>query len=427
MFHNARLRLTAWYAAAITVVLLVLGFATYFILRSEIDREIDDSLETTLAEIAPRIAPTGGGRPEPGSDDDDGRFRGFRPGPAPIISTDVFTLVLGRDGRVLFNSRNLDIEEWPLASIAATSTTTPQNDEFSEDGTRYRLRSMLTGGGRDPEQVVAVGRSLSARDRQLDVILWVLGAGGAAGVLLASAGGYFLAGITLDPIRRALETQQRFVSDASHELRTPIAVVTANADVLLGHSEQSIEDNIDHVAAISDEAGQMAKLVSDLLMLARADEGRLNLELATVDAAAIVAGAAEALSVIATERRVTLVPNVAPAPLEADPVRLRQVVVILLDNALKYTSAGGRVTVSCARRGSFVELAVADTGPGIAPASQARIFDRFYRTDESRTAGGAGLGLAIAKTIVDAHGGRISVESALGKGSTFTVRLPAKR
>ena len=427
MFRNARLRLTAWYAGSLAAVLVAVGLAAFLILRNEIDAEIDDSLASIPGDVLPGLVPAEAGLSRREGDTVRGdRFPGPRQGPGAIVPTDVFTLVLGPQGEQLFNSRNVDLTGWPLAKLSTSADETPRLLEFSAEGEHFRVRIVRTDIARGGPAVVLVGRSLATRDHQLEVLVAVLGAGGLAGVALAAVGGFVLAGRTLSPIQRTLETQRRFVSDASHELRTPIAVVSANADVLLGHSDETVDENIDHVAAISDEARHMSRLVADLLTLARADEGSLNLELGPVDAAGVVSSLIDSMNALADDRGVTLVAQTTPSPTEADPNRLRQVLTILVDNALKYTPRGGSVTVTCGRRGSTVELAVADNGPGIAPGDQGRIFDRFYRIDAARTAGGAGLGLAIARTIAEAHGGRLTVDSTLGKGSTFTLRLPAR-
>jgi signal transduction histidine kinase len=432
MFTNARLRLTAFYAGTMAIVLVALGVSAYFILRGELDSEIEDSLERAMADILlvqGQIGGRPGGGVPPGSGDGP---LGGRPGlvtgaPRGSVPTDVFTLFLRDDGAVVLNARNVDPSEWPLERIAATASTGPRSVTLTDDGASYRLLTARLEQTRGGATVAVVGRSLTARNNQLESLALVLGAGGAAGLLLSTAGGFWLAGRTLDPIRRTVETQRRFVSDASHELRTPIAVVAANADLLLGHADQTVDENIDQVAAISDEARQMSRLVNDLLILARADEGKLNLDLGPVAFRDVVEAVAENMAVMAQEKAVELRRQLSPVDIEADPVRIRQLVTILLDNAVKYTPPHGTVTVSLVRRGSMAELQVADTGRGIAPADLPRIFDRFYRLEASRTAPGTGLGLSIARTIAEAHGGRISAESVEGKGSTFTVRLPLKR
>jgi signal transduction histidine kinase len=184
---------------------------------------------------------------------------------------------------------------------------------------------------------------------------------------------------------------------------------------------------MDQVDAITAEAVAMTKLVEDLLLLARADEGEANIAREPVSLGAVAEELGRDMEALATEHGITLRVEAAPVEVEGDRHRLRQLGAILLDNALKYTQTGGRVDVLCTQSGRWVEFSVTDTGPGIPAAEQSKIFDRFVRADSARTraTGGAGLGLAIAKWITEAHGGRISVESEPGKGAKFVVRLPA--
>jgi signal transduction histidine kinase len=223
----------------------------------------------------------------------------------------------------------------------------------------------------------------------------------------------------------AVEAQHRFVSDASHELRTPIAVMKANAEVLLRHPDQTIGSNIDHLEAIDEESTHLARLVGDLLTLARADEHRLDLSLERFPLEEVLDGVRRDMEALAAARHIDLSADLGPGEITGDAQRLRQLTAILLDNALKFTPAGGRVKLASSRQGSRWSISVSDTGPGIPDDAKERIFDRFYRTDESRSASGTGLGLAIARTIAEAHHGRIEVASNNGTGATFTVTLPA--
>jgi signal transduction histidine kinase len=434
MFFRARLRLTAWYMGAILVVLVVLGGAAYLILRHELDAEIHQSLEdaTALVQASAPTAPSDSVVLSGNDDDSADRHEGRngdddhpREAGARQLPTDVFTIWLNNDGSVVSNPRQIDTSGFPLAELAATALESPIEDLRVGD-VHYRIHVSAASVTRD--SVVVVGRSLAARDRQLRALTLVLALGGVGAVLLAGSGGWWIAGRTLSPIRNALETQRQFVSDASHELRTPVAVVRANAEVLLRHPDENIEANIDHVAAISDESEHMSRLVADLLTLARADEERLELAREPVELDVVLAAVTRDMSAVAEVRGVTLESSLHSAQTVGDRQRLRQVAAILIDNAIKYTPEGGKVTVACRRDGHRVEFTVTDTGPGIAPEDRRHIFERFYRADRARTGGsGSGLGLAIAKSIVDAHDGQITVDSLPGTGTAFTVRLAGTR
>lgn len=455
MFWRVRLKLAAWYAVALALILLAIGVSVYLVARRSLDDEVEASLSRArdallqdpqalvppagrLARPAPAIllsADDDGENPPPSGDDDDdddgsGPAEPDHDDPARIVASDVFFVVAEPDGTVVSNPRDIGADEIPMADLAAAAGGVERRATLEWEGGRYRVATMPLAlpGGFSP-LYLHIGRSLSFRDRQLEDLERTLAAGGIAGVALAAVGGFLLAGRALVPVRRALETQRQFVSDASHELRTPLAVVRANAELLARHPDATIEDNIDQVEAITGEAEHMTKLVADLLMLARADEGRLELARERFRLDELLTELVRDMGPVASHRDITLSADLDPAEVEADRQRLRQLAVILLDNALKFTPAGGRVDVVCRRQRGAVEFAVQDSGPGVPVADQPRIFDRFYRVSTSRgrsETGGTGLGLAIARWIVEAHGGRIWVESEPARGSRFIVRFPAR-
>ncbi|MDX6554868.1 MAG: hypothetical protein QOD86_1063 [Miltoncostaeaceae bacterium] len=229
--------------------------------------------------------------------------------------------------------------------------------------------------------------------------------------------------------RRALEQlRDEFSALASHELRTPLTSVIGYLEAVLDEDAEPLTVQQRRFVEVAERnARKLVRLVGDLLIVAQSDAGRLALELEQVDLAALARECAEAAGPDAEDRGISLHLQVDPVPpTQADRARLGQVIDNLLSNALKFTPSGGRVDLRTARRGRQVELEVADTGMGISPADQLRLFERFYRTGAAtgQSIPGTGLGLAITKMIVEAHGGRIDVQSEEGRGSTFQVVLP---
>jgi signal transduction histidine kinase len=219
------------------------------------------------------------------------------------------------------------------------------------------------------------------------------------------------------------------VADASHELRTPLTVIKTNAELLLLYPDRTIREESVRITNVVRESVRMSRLVATLLTLARADAGDPELARETVPVDELVRAAAGQFAPLAAQKGVALEAAAEDGlTLEADRERLHQLLVILLDNAVKYTPAGGRVTVACRRQAGHVLLTVTDTGCGIRPADVPRIFDRFFRGDRARSRGdgGAGLGLAIARWIVESHGGKIRAESSLGQGTKIYVSLPVR-
>jgi signal transduction histidine kinase len=227
---------------------------------------------------------------------------------------------------------------------------------------------------------------------------------------------------------RSEERMRAFAADASHELRTPLTSVQGLAEYGLQQgTAASQEELLRLMRLIARESGRMGRLVEDLLLLARLDAGR-PLELRPTDLASIAAEAVQAGRVLYPDRAVTLV-AAEPVIVLADDGRLRQVIDNLLSNAVKHTPDGAPVTVTVTSSAGRGELSVADAGPGLTQDQAARVFERFYRTDgdRGRTRGGTGLGLAIAASLTAAHGGQIDVDTAPGRGATFSVRLPLAR
>ncbi len=236
----------------------------------------------------------------------------------------------------------------------------------------------------------------------------------------------------LNRLEESLNIQCQFVADASHELRTPLTSIQGYTKLLLRRG-QSIDGHLlaEALQTISDESGRLIRLVSDLLQLARADAGQAIInQQDVIDARDVLASVEDTVTVIAPEQiEIQFIMPSQPIFVLADSDRLKQVFLNLTNNAIKATQAGGKVTVTLRMSNQQAIIRVIDTGIGIAPADQQRIFDRFYRVERSRVksriyGGGTGLGLAIALTIIKAHGGSIDLESELNKGSTFTVRLP---
>jgi two-component system, OmpR family, phosphate regulon sensor histidine kinase PhoR len=227
--------------------------------------------------------------------------------------------------------------------------------------------------------------------------------------------------------RRAEQARRDFVANASHELRTPVAAIHGAAETLLLGALQDPQLARSFVEMIARQADRLARLTRDLLDLSRIESGQWTMQLAAVDVEQALRAASDLVSPQAREKGVELCRQPAPAlAARADPRALEQVLVNLLDNAVKYTPPGGKVTLSAAGEEGRVLLSVADSGPGIERHHLARLFERFYRADagRSRHQGGTGVGLAIVKHLVQAQGGEVGVESGSG-GSRFWVRLPA--
>lgn len=241
------------------------------------------------------------------------------------------------------------------------------------------------------------------------------------------AGSWLLSNMAVKPIRAAWQKQLDFTADASHELRTPITVIQTNLELVMDSPEETVKSQMKWLRNIEAENKRMTKLVEDLLTLSRSDTGQQNLELSTFMLDELAMEALAPLKPVAAEKGIVLSFDIArETAFHGDRSRIKQLLIILADNALKYTDAAGRVDIALRGDEKNITLTVSDTGSGIAGEHLDKIFDRFYRVEKTRNQneGGTGLGLSIAKWIAQEHHGAIRVASTPGEGTAFTVTLP---
>jgi two-component system, OmpR family, sensor histidine kinase CiaH len=408
VFARVRWRLLGWTMLVLAVILALVGTAVYVALRQTLLAEVDRTLANRANEAATEIYHFGAAHVD-----------------IATFSGGVFSLVAGPDGVIIDNPQQVNLQSLPLplptGNVASITTVTVQ-------GERDRLLLLPLDAGRAGRLYLVTGESLEPEERALRSLLLVLIVSAGGGLLLSLAGASFLVSRSLIPIQRAYTRQSEFSADAAHELRTPLTVLHAATDVLQQHRDEPLAANGQLFEDIQHEIVRMERLTNDMLTLARSDLDELELAVAEIDLAALAGKVVRQVMPLAHERSIDLAlePVRTAVTVEADPNRLQQVVLILLDNALKYTPGGGTVRVQVARHGNEASLAVTDTGEGISPEHLARLFDRFYRVDpaRSRAQGGAGLGLAIARSLVAAHGGQLSLSSQPGAGTTALVRLP---
>lgn len=335
------------------------------------------------------------------------------------------------DGELLWQgARN------PLPASPAVTEAFKQGEEsFSEIALpleRYRtLAQPVTRDGR-LIGAVQVGLSLRDIDEAVGKLLIALLLAVPGALLLAGVGGWLLAVRALRPIEESVARQRQFVQDASHELRTPLAIIASNIDVALSNPEPSVDHLTDKLRTVRETTKRMGKVIEDLFTLSTSDSQQLRLRPKLVDLDRAARDVVRQMRSLAKTNQLELTTgDLDPLVVHADEDRLKQVITILVDNAIKYTPEGGTITVSVAKTPGvdFAKLSVQDTGPGIAREDQEKIFERFYRVDKSRArlsgkTGGNGLGLPIAKMIVERSRGYINVQSKPDRGSRFDVFLP---
>jgi heavy metal sensor kinase len=460
------------------MVLILFSAGVYFfverILRERLDANLQLTLQMTSSGLAHHLAggPSLAFRQSGGAVGyafiaealDDPRF------PGQIVA------VLDSDGRALARkpvSSALIFRLPPLPLRASPSPQfyeLPESNSEADDSCRGIYQRMAAGS--DVPLTVVVTDSMEPLGDQLDTLQNVLAIAIVLALLLAGSGGWLLARHSLSPLAAmasateritannlgerlpvgssdelgrlasrfnellsrlsaSFSQQRQFMADASHELRTPLSVVRTAAQVALQKPERSESDYREALAVIEQQAGRLSRLVEDMFALTRADMNQLPLDISDLYLDEVIADTTRAAGLLAQRKGVHLKSqDMQEAPYCGDERLLRQMISNLLDNAIKFTPEGGTVDVRLHQVGASYEIAVTDTGCGIPDELQPRVFERFFRADKARVGtngvGGAGLGLAIARSIAELHHGRLSLQHSGPEGSTFCIYLPLR-
>jgi two-component system, OmpR family, sensor kinase len=482
MLDSVRLRLTIWYTAVLALVLIVLAVLTYFLYWRSTSQRIDNNLveladafvTTFTAELPDQTGP-------------DQVINAAREAMVEHRFRDnIFSLVDAK-GIVLLSTLDLPAVGPVREQIAPEIFSSPTFEAMVQLADSSRRKFHAIPGGKDGfrgyvRPLSAVGQNnllvvLQSLHPQQEILadirntfLWAI----PAALLLASFGGYFLARKSLAPVaamatqargmgaanlhdrlrvanqrdemgqlaisfnelldrlEESFDRQKRFIADASHELRTPVAILRGETEVTLSRAERSPEEYRETLEILKDESRRLAHVVEDLFTLSRADAGQLPLAISRYYLDEQAADVLKHARSLALAKKITLNSSIAPElPIAADETLVRRMLLNLLDNAIKYTPEGGKVSLECRREGDEYVLSVSDSGSGIPAELQAKIFERFFRVDKARTRGdgdsaGAGLGLSIAKWIAEAHHGRLELTRSDSSGTTFTAYLPVQ-
>jgi signal transduction histidine kinase len=465
-----RLRIALATAGIMVIALAALGAGMYITMSRSLHDEVDTRLQSVYE----------GYRENPGTWFRDGNFLILRPEPEPFSSSGVYIQIMNDQGQVVRLSENLSGEQLPVGQqvLERNLNFRPVFYDATINGQSIRVYSGAVTLNGQLIAYVQVGQTLAPVEDTLSTlkrnIIW----GSFFSTLMLACGAWLVGDAAMRPLAKMSQTarsigrtgdlsqrlqppptrdeaqhlaetfnemlarleetfnaQRRFVADASHELRTPLTALRANADIMLRQIESGIHDRDDLVEGLTDvrdEVDRMTRLVQYLLTLARADVG-WRPELEVVDLVEVARDAARIASPLIRGQQFEIeMPPPGPSGVAAhvdvrgNADQLRQLVLILLDNAFTYAPAGSDVKLAVTLDDGQAALTVHDNGPGIAPDHLRRIFERFFRTDDARarSSGGTGLGLSIARWIVAVHDGQISADSAPGEGTTFEVRLP---
>jgi two-component system sensor histidine kinase CiaH len=420
LLRHVRRNLVLWSGGTTLLILVALAAALYFAAASSL-------ASAGVGQLEQRMSQAKGERPDP----DDRSPYGYVFGGGATYS-----MILDPLGNVVLGPREPQPPPGlPFEPGVEAAAATGKDIRTANVGPSHPVPvRILTETVEVPQRgtyTIQIVQDRTTEEQTLQVILFVLVVGGLLVLVVSFGFGTIYARRALIPIREsltnqrvALRRQREFAADASHELRTPLTVIRSSVEYLDRHRDEPVAVVGSALEDIDDEVRHMTAIVEDLLLLARSDSGAVALEHIPVDLGDVAADGASAMGKPATDRGVRVEVDPQPAVVAGDPARLRQLVMILVDNAIRHSPTDGRVGVAVRAVGTGASLTVEDDGPGIRPEDLPHLFERFYRAPGA-PGGGTGLGLAIAKWIVDRHGGRIEVANRVEGGARFVVSLPA--
>lgn len=417
MFINIRRRLVILNTAVFLLVFSILGTWLYFHMQYQLYHDTDEVMIQTQKRVL------------------------YSDNPAELLKYDHLGSEYDYDDKITYlfwSAPNKFLGQLPRQSLPPELVSQFQYSSDEQtirtvnigDRSYRTLQFKYTPKDSDTPIMVCLVKSLKDVQGALRSLMWNITAGIVIGGFVFVFAGLFLAGRALVPIRNSWERQQRFVADASHEMRTPTAIIHAQTEMLLRHPTHTIEEESPQIAIILKESKWMGRLLEDLLTLARSDSNQLQIAPSSIELNSLLLELAEQFKLLADTKGIIIETVVQkPLLLWGDGGRIRQLLTILLDNALKYTPSGGQIKVAGRYQGPTVYISVSDNGRGIPEADLPNVFDRFYRGDKarSRTEGGTGLGLSIAQWIVEVHGGSTRIHSEINKGTQVELFFPLKK
>lgn len=417
MFKRIRLRLTLGYVGILTLILVLFGTIVVVGFLQQSSAQQDQMLMREAQSKESLI----------NSDNDEDNSTASASGNSLDESEEVVWAAVTPDGGVIERTSRASSLGLPsteqVQQAAQQQKTTAATIEGADGGVRVVSVPVVKLG-----KVVAIiqtAQSLDVVNETVNRLIFVLVPVGLLALALATIGGLFISGRAMRPVQSAFDKQRKFIGDASHELKTPLTLIRADAEVVTRDPVNPRAQKL--MNHLLEETDRMNSLLSDLLILARLDAGELGVSDEPFNLGEVLTEIADRFGALATARGVSLDLEVSSkVPASGDRERTSQILVALLDNALRHTPSGGRITIEGRLSDGWAEALVCDTGSGIAPEHLPHIFDRFYRTEAARTRdeGGTGLGLAIARDLARAQGGDLTASNSQAGGAVFRLKLP---
>ncbi len=419
LFTSARFKLVAWFVAVLALVLTIFSGAIIGVVHRNLFAAVTNNLINETDKLSDKIELKRGQPTLLKKEQAQIETEAYR-----SLSVQLYDA----EGQLIFQSRR---NQLPDSQLLGETLTTGKNMVVNTNLPFERYRVLTSPIYVDGQLigVLQVGLSLRGVDEALAKLLIGLFLTIPVALIAIAVGGWFLASRALKPIAENVARQRQFIQDASHELRTPLSIIRSNIDVTLQNPEPSIEGLQEKLRTINETAKRMGNVINDLVTLSTSDNQVLRLTCRLVELDRVLRDVMRQMRGPAKKKKINLkLGETEKLIVNADENRIKQVLTILIDNAIKYSAAQAKIIVGVKKTPAvdYAKISVQDTGPGISREDQEKIFERFYRVDKSRARelGGRGLGLAIAKSIIDKHRGYLAVQSKAGKGSRFDIFLP---
>jgi signal transduction histidine kinase len=426
--NKLRINLTLMNTGVLIGLLLFISIFLYVVLSMDVETNVNNNLKIYCSQLANEIEYLE--RDESGQDVTEEEKQGYLEYIRSLIENNISYVIFDQEFKVLDQSSHLPLQEQQLVQIAGHYFSENREkyliSNYKQDDKDYKICTYMVINNRGELKIIQVMKNMTPERSLLGNALQMIFITVLVGATLSFIGGYFLSGRSLIPIKKSVERQQEFLADASHELRTPIAVIQTNLEVVKASSDESVDSQMTWLDNAYDEVWRMHQIVEDLMFLARADSGAMLIQREPIDLTYLIRVVTEKMAPLAAKKAIAISNELAEdLVIRGDEKQITQLLIILLDNAIKYSGENTRIQVTATKTHQGIAVTVSDQGIGIPKDEINRVTQRFYRVDKtrSRTEGGTGLGLSIASWIIEEHQAGMIIESEEGHGTKITLNF----
>ncbi|MBC3889331.1 sensor histidine kinase [Acetobacterium paludosum] len=426
--NKLRMNLTLMNTGVLIGLLLFISIFLYVVLSMDVETNVNNNLKIYCSQLANEIDYLE--RAQSGQDTTEEEKQGYSEYTRSLIQNNISYVILNQEFKVLDQSSYLPLEKTQLIEIANHYFSENREkyliSNYEQDEKDYKICTYMVINNNGELKIIQAMQNMAPERLLLGNALRMIMIAVLIGATLSFLGGYFLSGRSLIPIKKSVERQQEFLADASHELRTPIAVIQTNLEVVKSSGDETVDSQIIWIDNAYDEVQRMHQIVEDLMFLARADSGAMVVQRESIDLNYLIRVVTEKMAPLAGKKGITLINNLdEDLIINGDEKQIIQLLIILLDNAIKYSGEKTAIQVMAKKNYQGISVEVIDRGIGIPKDEIDKVTQRFYRVDKarSRTEGGTGLGLSIANWIVEGHHAGMIIESEENKGTKIILNF----